>query len=94
MYNAAMHREVLHSAPHYGFDFPGGKPPKFQWTALKAKRDAYIRKLNGIYERNLSRDQVDVVMGKASFVSNAVVKVGDVEYSADHILSRFRLSQV
>ncbi len=52
MFNAADMAEMLHDAQGYGFDVQGGS--NLNWSLLKEKRDAYILRLNGIYERNLS----------------------------------------
>ena|SRR6266496_2204855 len=72
--------EALHDAKQYGFDLPS--IPKFDWNYLKKKRDAYIKRLNGIYLNNLNKDKVDYIEGNACFVSKNVVKVehnGNVE---------------
>lgn len=72
--------ESLHDAKQYGFDLPS--IPKFDWNYLKQKRDAYIKRLNGIYLNNLNKDKVDYIEGNASFVSKNVVKVehnGNIE---------------
>ncbi len=37
------------------------------WPTLKHKRDKYIERLNGIYERNLEKDKVDYITGHARF---------------------------
>ena len=37
---------------------------------MKGRRDAYVRRLNGIYERNLGGSNVDNIKGLASFTSN------------------------
>ncbi|RIA87488.1 hypothetical protein C1645_713865 [Glomus cerebriforme] len=73
MFNTASIAEALHDANQYGFDLPS--IPKFDWNYLKKKRDAYIKRLNGIYLSNLNKDKVDYIEGKASFVSKNVVKV-------------------
>lgn len=49
--------------------------PVFDWGQLKAKRDAYVKRLNGIYERNLGNDKVEHHQGWASFVSPNTVRV-------------------
>ncbi|RGB24495.1 hypothetical protein C1646_821575 [Rhizophagus diaphanus] len=80
MFNTASVMESLHDAKQYGFDLPS--IPKFDWNYLKQKRDAYIKRLNGIYLNNLNKDKVDYIEGNASFVSKNVVKVehnGNVE---------------
>lgn len=73
MFNTAMIAEALHDAKQYGFDL--NSAPKFNWNYLKQKRDAYIQRLNGIYEKNLLKDNVDYIHGKASFISKNVVRV-------------------
>jgi len=85
MFEAATMSEVLHDMKDYGFDVSLNKP--FDWPTLKEKRDAYIKRLNGIYERNVGNSKVDYIEGKAKFVSENQVQVdgGDI-YSADKIL--------
>ncbi|CAI2164492.1 13878_t:CDS:10 [Funneliformis geosporum] len=68
-----MFNTALHDAKQYGFDLPS--IPNFNWNYLKQKRDAYIKRLNGIYSNNLAKDKVDYIEGKASFVSKNVLKV-------------------
>ena len=43
-------------APGYGFE--NSEPGTINWEKLKSRRDAYIKRLNGMYERNLA--DVDV----------------------------------
>lgn len=69
--------EAIHDAKEYGFPEVG--PATFDWNTLKHKRDAYIKRLNGIYERNLEKDSVDYISGMASFVSNDSVTLGNGE---------------
>jgi len=86
MFEAANLSEVLHNdVKDYGFDVTMSKP--FNWPSIKAKRDAYIKRLNGIYERNVGNSKVDYIEGKAKFVGENQVQVdgGDI-YSADKIL--------
>jgi glutathione reductase (NADPH) len=47
----------------------------FDWTSFKNKRDAYIKRLNGIYERNLANDKVEYVHGWAKLLSRNEVEV-------------------
>ncbi|AMD20828.1 HDR086Cp [Eremothecium sinecaudum] len=63
----------------------------FNWPAFKEKRDAYIRRLNGIYERNLQNEGVNYVYGWAKFNKEGLVEVTKQDnttelYSADKIL--------
>ena len=59
MYNTATVKEAIVDARSYGFNVTISG--EFAWSGIKAKRDAYIRKLNGIYERNLAASKVDVI---------------------------------
>ncbi|KAF9355687.1 Glutathione reductase [Mortierella sp. NVP85] len=77
MWNTASIAETLHDAKEYGFPDVGA--PTFDWFTLKNKRDAYIKRLNGIYERNLEKDKVEYISGMASFVSNNSVTLNNGE---------------
>ena len=54
---------------------------KVDWAAIKAKRDAVVARLNGIYASNLSKSGVTAITGEAHFVGPNTVKVGDDEYT-------------
>src|SRR5579859_3614438 len=90
MWNTADMAEHLRDAPEYGFHIPGGVPT-FDWPTLKHKRDAYIKRLNGIYERNLDKDKCDYLSGTGTLVEPGKVLVkfldgsGTQTYSAKHI---------
>ena len=83
MFNAATVAEVLHDAEHFGFEV---KDVKFNWKKLKDSRDAYVKRLNGIYSKLLANSNVTVISGTAAFTSSKTVKVNDKEYSAKNIL--------
>ncbi|XP_065183328.1 glutathione reductase, mitochondrial-like [Sycon ciliatum] len=85
MFNAAKHAEFLHD--HAGYGFTVGEH-SFSWNTLKTKRDAYIKRLNGIYETNVVKDKVDTFMAKAQFVSGhsePTVEADGKLYTAPHI---------
>jgi glutathione reductase (NADPH) len=84
MWNTAHIAETLDEASSYGFNL--SSRPSFNWTMMKQKRDAYVKRLNGIYENNLSKDNIEIIKGFASFVDNKTVRVGDLDYTGDHIL--------
>ena len=73
MFNAAQMAHMLaHDAAQYCF----GQPEvKFDYPAFKKKRDAYIKRLNGIYERGLDRAGVEKITGTATFVDNHTLAV-------------------
>ena len=80
--------ERIHDAKDYGFSVTHTAP--FDWARFKQKRDAYVHRLNGIYERNLTNDKVDYIRGRAHFASaNQVDVVNSNEttsYTASKIL--------
>ena len=64
MWNAAELSSALQDARDYGFEVESAG---VDWGALKAKRDAYIERLNGIYAANLAKRNIELVRGRASF---------------------------
>ncbi|OQR88447.1 glutathione reductase, partial [Thraustotheca clavata] len=85
MFNAAMHAEMLHTAKSYAFkDIKDVEYGSFDWSTLKKKRDAYVARLNGIYERNLGKNNISLVYGAAKFVDNHTVEVNGDKYTAKH----------
>lgn len=87
MWAAANMREALGYAKEYGFEsVDADKAQEFNWAGFKAKRDAYVERLNGIYARNLAKDSIDRVDGWATFVDAHTVKVGDDQYTGEHVL--------
>ncbi|KAF2479947.1 hypothetical protein BDY17DRAFT_302958 [Neohortaea acidophila] len=70
---AAAIQETLHEAKNYGFSVTQDKP--FDWKYFSDKRAAYIKRLNGIYEKNLVNDKVEYLHGLAAFVDPHKVKV-------------------
>ncbi len=102
MWNAASIAVALADAAEYGFGAghtgaghasasaaePGAAPPagRFDWPVLKAKRDAYVARLNAIYARNLAAKGVRHVQGAARFLDARTVAVGDERFTARHIV--------
>jgi len=83
MWNAAGIALSLHDAEDYGFDVEVGMS---NWAELKRKRDAYVLRLNGIYERNLGAKGVAYIRGYARFVDARTVEVNGQRFSARHIV--------
>ena len=81
-YYAAEHLEIMHSCQNYGFSSSG----KFAWQEFKDARDAFIAKLNSIYENNLAKAEIDFFHGKARFVGEKQVQVGEEIITAPHII--------
>lgn len=84
MFQAAMHSEELHDQKDYGLNVSLNEP--FNWTDVKQRRDAYIKRLNDIYFNNLQKSKVELIRGTAKFIAENKITVGSDVYSADHIL--------
>ncbi|KAI9303939.1 hypothetical protein BJ944DRAFT_203576 [Cunninghamella echinulata] len=90
MWNAASIAEALRDARQYGFEYENNTV-RFDWQTFKEKRDNYIKRLNGIYERNLGNDKVEHIQGWASFKDKQTIKVKqgegkEIEIKGKHIL--------
>ncbi|KAF2430719.1 hypothetical protein EJ08DRAFT_660652 [Tothia fuscella] len=72
-WNAAAIAESIHDSKAYGFSVEHTAP--FNWSYFKQKRDAYVKRLNGIYEKNLQNDKVEYIHGRASIKSKHEVEV-------------------
>lgn len=95
MWSASDTAKRIREARAYGFDVDRELANTFDWVGFKAKRDAYILRLNGIYERNLAKEGVTYVAGWAKFVDKKTVEVAlnnpvdgqkTKRFTADHIL--------
>ncbi len=87
MWNAATLAHGLEMAADYGFDITRHG---YDWPMMKKKRDAYIVRLNGIYQRNLDLDEIEIFQGHGRFVdAHSIEVVSDSEKTiikAKHIL--------
>ncbi len=83
MWYAASLAHQLEHAADYGFNI---SVEGQDWGVVKSRRDAYVKRLNDIYEGLLDRSGVDYFADAASFVDAHTVAVGDQEYTADRIV--------
>ncbi len=84
MWNAVALAEAIGHAPSYGFDVRVGG---HDWAKLKQGRDAFVLRLNGIYERNLERKSIVTVRAAAKFTArNEVLASDGATYSAEHFV--------
>ena len=74
MWYAAHHVHQAELARSFGFDV---ELRGHDWADLKGRRDAYIQRLNGIYERNLAGKDIPVIDGRARMIDAHRVAVGD-----------------
>lgn len=80
---------MLKDGVHYGYAIP--QDIKFNFAEFKKKRDANIEGLNRAYERNWSREKIDLIRGTATFKSQKEIEVSledgeSAVYTAPHIL--------
>lgn len=83
MWYSAQHAHQFHHASDYGFDVVVNG---HDWGALKSRRDAYIKRLNGIYSDNLDKRGVTHIVGGARFVDANTVAVEGREYLSERIV--------
>ena len=83
MWHAAELAQAFRDAPAYGFHT---QEPAHDWATLVTHRETYIRRLNGIYERNLDKRAVDWISGTAQLVAPGEVDVDGKRYSASTII--------
>ena len=72
-WNAASIAETIHDAAAYGFSVETTAP--FDWSFFKHKRDAFVKRLNGIYEKNLANDKIEYIHGRAHLLSKNEAEV-------------------
>ncbi|TFK72229.1 glutathione reductase [Pluteus cervinus] len=74
MWHAADLRDKLLQSHDYELQ-SSNADPKFDWNAFKTKRDAYIGKLNGIYETNWKKEGIEYYRGKGVLTSPTTVEI-------------------
>ncbi|HMD59398.1 MAG TPA: glutathione-disulfide reductase [Steroidobacteraceae bacterium] len=83
MWNAAQLAQGALDAADYGFDLTLAG---HDWAALRAKREAYIGRLNEIYARNLEKRKVELIRGRGVLRGPQRVQVGARELSAAQVV--------
>lgn len=83
MWSAAGIAETLHQAADYGFQVGG---VRLDWSRLVQARNAYVTRLNGIYQDLLDGSKVTLLRGHARFAGPDAVTVDGVTYRAAHVL--------
>jgi len=83
MWNAAEIADALHSAAGYGFDVSVNG---HDFAGLRQRREAYIERMRGNYERNLAKDRVELIRGRGALLSAHQVQVGERVFEAKHVL--------
>ena len=81
---ASSFRDAFEDARAYGWKI---EPPRFDWQALIAAKDAEIARLEAIYHSNLQRAGVQTFMARATLAdAHTVTLATGAVYRAKHIL--------
>jgi len=83
MWYAASMAHAMDDAGGYGFDVD---LRGHDWRALVERRGTYIERLNGIYAKNLDKDGVTHVVGRARFVDSRTMEVDGEHYTGARIV--------
>ena len=83
MWYTAGHMHQFEQAANYGFDITVNG---HDFTALKERRDTYVKRLNAIYETNLDNSGVTYIAGAASFVDPHTLAVNGEQYTAERVV--------
>jgi glutathione reductase (NADPH) len=84
MWNASEIHEALLDTPDYGFALAAH--PGHDWAALRAKRDAYVLRLVGLYAGILAKRKIEVVAGAAAFSGARTIMAAGRALTAPHIV--------
>ena len=83
MWNGADLAHKLADAREYGFDVPD---ISHDWNALKEKRDAYVRMLNGFYEKSLLENNIELINARGTLESATVVTGNNRRLAAETVI--------
>ncbi|MDH3282184.1 MAG: glutathione-disulfide reductase [Gammaproteobacteria bacterium] len=83
MWNTSRFAELLHDAGAYGFSI---ERRGFDWNTIKTARDAYVARLNAIYDRGLEESQVARLTGHGRFTAPYTIEMDGRQFRGDHIL--------
>ena len=83
MWYTAQQAQHFEHAADYGFEF---SVSDHDWQALKVRRDAYVKRLNNIYENNLEKRGVRYINGWARLVDAHTVDVEGSRYEANRLV--------
>ena len=72
MWNAATLAHGLNMAADYGFKI---SREGLDWPLMKKRRDAYITRLNDIYQRNLNLDDIKIFHGHGRFIDSRHIEI-------------------
>jgi glutathione reductase (NADPH) len=83
MVYASHFPELFTDAEGYGWS---AVKSELDWPKMMADVNNEVIRLNGIYQRMLDKSKVEIVPGRAKFIDNHTVQVGDRTITAERIL--------
>lgn len=83
MWYSASHAHNARLARDYGFELSLNG---HDWSALKQRRDAYVKRLNDIYQKNLDKRNVELIRGAGQLADKNTIRVGNNAYRAENIV--------
>lgn len=83
MWTAAEMVGTIDDARGYGFDV---RVTGHDWAGLKQRRDAYVARLNAIYEGNLDRNDIELVRGRGRLLPGRCVEVDGRRLVAEKVV--------
>ena len=83
MYHAADLAHGIADAADYGFSI---SLAGHDWAALKARRDAYVERLRGIYLENLTKSGATLIRDRARIAGAGRVEIGGAMHATKHIV--------
>ena len=83
MYHAADVAHALVDAADYGFTLGS---VRHDFAALKARRDAYVDKLRGIYLENVERSGANLLRARARVAGRGQVEIGGETHASRHVV--------
>lgn len=83
MWHAAQIADTLRECEGYGFDLDDWS---HDWARLRARREAYIRRLNDIYRKNLETSGVTLIRGHGQLQTAHVIEVDGRRVQAQRLL--------
>ena len=86
-------KKLLVYGSHYGRDFKDSAgygwtvpPASLDWPTLARRVDDELTRLNGIYDRILSKSGAEIIRGRAEVVGPNQIRVADRRYTGTHLL--------
>ena len=75
--------EVIHQAANFGYTVGDST---FDWSYVKGRRDAYVKRLNGVYRSGLDKLGITSILGEGKITGPGSVEVDGTVYKVRVVL--------